>query len=190
MLDRIIKKEEKDSSIMPYYTQPIMPQVVFPSSTYNEKSWRITQQKGVSEDQAEASQEEIVEKVVPVQKVTKNETKNIPKNYGKAIISFIEKYKDIVMKICSDLDVPFEDFYSDMMEYKKTINTISDLRKLWTEYKYAQCMRIVSCLFLRKYSLSYIFNSRICNFKSHIKYRQRLIEAVSDPHGFRHIKEY
>ena len=57
MLDRIIKKEEKDSSIMPFYTQPIMPQAVFPSSTYNEKSWRITQQKGVSEDEAEASQE-------------------------------------------------------------------------------------------------------------------------------------
>ena len=129
------------------------------------------------------------EPVVP-DKPVKNETKNIPKNYGKAIISFMEKYKDVVERVCDDLNVPFEDFFGDMLEYKKTINTISDLRKLWTEYKYSKCMRILSSLFLRRYSLSYIFNSRICNFRSHIKYRHRLTEAVCSPHSFRHIKEY
>lgn len=61
-----------------------------------------------------------------------------------------------------------------MSDAKKTINSIADLRKLWVDYKYAKCMRIISNLFLRKYALGYIFNSRICNFSSHIKYRQRL----------------
>jgi hypothetical protein len=77
-----------------------------------------------------------------------------------------------------------------MAEIKKRINTIADLRRLWIDYKYAKCMRIISNLFLRKYSLNYIFNSRICNFRSHIKYRQRLREAVKDPQAFRHIKDY
>jgi hypothetical protein len=86
--------------------------------------------------------------------------------------------------------VPFEDFFSDMLEFKKTINTIADLRRLWIDYKYAKCMRVVSNLFFRKYSLSYIFNSRICNFRSHIKYRHRLAEAVTNPKAFKHIKEY
>jgi hypothetical protein len=36
-------------------------------------------------------------------KPVKNETKNIPKNYGKAIISFIEKYKQLVEEICNEL---------------------------------------------------------------------------------------
>lgn len=49
ILDKLIKKEERDCSFIPYHPQPIFPQVVFPSG-YNEKSWRITQQKGVSED--------------------------------------------------------------------------------------------------------------------------------------------
>lgn len=31
-----------------------------------------------------------------LEKRLKNQTKNIPKNYGKAIISFIEKYEDKV----------------------------------------------------------------------------------------------
>jgi hypothetical protein len=59
MLDKLIKKEEKDCSFIPYQPHPILPQVVFPTGNYNEKSWRITQQKGVSEDEAEGSQEEI-----------------------------------------------------------------------------------------------------------------------------------
>lgn len=96
----------------------------------------------------------------------------------------------MVEEVCRATGVPFEDFFTEMVEFKKTINTIADLRRLWIDYKYARCMRIVSNLFFRKYSLSYIFNSRICNFRSHIKYRHRLAEAVRDPRNFKHIKEY
>ena len=71
------------------------------------------EQKGVSQDEGEVSQEE-VEPLVS-EKPVKNETKNIPKNYGKAIISFIEKYKAVVERVCDYEDVPFEDFFSDML---------------------------------------------------------------------------
>ena len=49
---------------------------------------------------------------------------------------------------------------------------------MWLDYDNAKSMRVLSNLFLRKYALSYIFNSRICNFGSHIKYRYRLMEAI------------
>lgn len=51
-------------------------------------------------------------------------------------------------------------------------------------------MRIITCIFLRKHALKYIFDSRICTFTSHIKYRQRLSEAVANPKDFMHIKDY
>jgi hypothetical protein len=51
-------------------------------------------------------------------------------------------------------------------------------------------MRYLSNLFLRKYALNYIFNSRICNYASHIKYRYRLCEAIKEPFSFKHIKDY
>lgn len=51
-------------------------------------------------------------------------------------------------------------------------------------------MRIISNLFFRKYALPYIFNSRICSFGTHIKYRQALWEALNNPHDFNHIKHY
>jgi hypothetical protein len=95
-----------------------------------------------------------------------------------------------VASVCAFAGVPFSDFIGEMAEVKKTINTIADLRRLWIDYKYARAMRIISNLFFRKYSLNYIFNSRICNFRSHIKYRHRLWEAIRAPHAFRHIKDY
>lgn len=59
---------------------------------------------------------------------------------------------------------------------------------MWVDFKYARCMRILSNQFLRKYALQYIFNSRICNYTSHVKYRKRLQEAIEQPGTFRHIK--
>ena len=51
-------------------------------------------------------------------------------------------------------------------------------------------MRIISNLFFRKHCLVYIFNSRISNYASHVKYRQTLWSALRNPEQFNHIKEY
>jgi hypothetical protein len=57
MLDKIIKKEEKDNSIMPFFPTPILPQFVY-NTPFNEKTWMISQQKGVSEDEGSQEEEE------------------------------------------------------------------------------------------------------------------------------------
>lgn len=86
--------------------------------------------------------------------------------------------------------ISYQDLIEELRKKKKGINTIADLRSLWTESRFSREIRILSCLFLRKYSLQYIFNSRVSNFASHIKYRQKLREALTDPQGFRNIKDY
>jgi hypothetical protein len=75
-----------------------------------------------------------------------------------------------------------------MKEEKQCINTIADLRRLWTDPEIGKCFRIISNLFFRRYALQYIFNSRISNFSSHIKYRVSLWCALKNPTGFNHIK--
>ena len=42
------------------------------------------------------------------EKKIKNETKNIPKNYGKAIICFIERYHFKVLKITAKYGVDYK----------------------------------------------------------------------------------
>lgn len=50
ILDNIIKKDEKDVSIIHFYNTPILPQVLYKNQTNAEKGWMITQQNGMSED--------------------------------------------------------------------------------------------------------------------------------------------
>lgn len=118
MLDRIIKKEEKDPcNSFIHFHHPILPQFTTytppPNNHFNEKSWVITQLKGVSEDE-NTPESDNNEREEMNEKKLKNETKNIPKNYGKAIITFIEKYHEVVAAVCRFTGVPFEDFISEM----------------------------------------------------------------------------
>jgi hypothetical protein len=84
----------------------------------------------------------------------------------------------------------YKDFIEYLNQFKKEITTISDLRALWVDNPYEETIRTLSGLFLRKYSLHYIFNSRVCNYVSHIKYRQRFLEAIKAPNEFKHIKDF
>lgn len=51
-------------------------------------------------------------------------------------------------------------------------------------------MRVVSHIFLRKGALGYIFNSKVANVQTHIKYRNKFLEALRNPASFDHIKDY
>lgn len=51
-------------------------------------------------------------------------------------------------------------------------------------------MRKVSNYFLRKVALSYIFNSKVDNHHSHIKYRCKFVQNLEQPGGFDHLKDY
>lgn len=54
------------------------------------------------------------------------------------------------------------------------------LRELWSE-KYGQVMRVISEHFLRKHCFHYIFNSRVQDFRSALKYRKRLQHILTQP---------
>jgi hypothetical protein len=85
IFDKIMRKEDKESSIMHFCQTPQLPQSPY-NNNFNEKTWAITHLKGVSEDEQSPQDEEQSD---INEKKLKNETKNIPKNYGKAIITFI-----------------------------------------------------------------------------------------------------
>lgn len=120
----------------------------------------------------------------------KNETKNIPKNFGKAIIIFIEKNEEVLLPITRKFGIEYKNLLDNLRNMKKKINTIADLRNLWGNTKEGKCVRVLSNYFLRKHSLHYIYNSRIKTRVCHAKYKRRLQEALRNPYDFNHIKEY
>ena len=118
----------------------------------------------------------------------KNETKNIAKNYGKAILTFIRKNNKKVRNVLNLCEISYKDFTCMIKREKKTLNTIEKLRNLWTNETFGKCMRIISNLFLRRSSLKHIFNSRIVNYECHLKHRSSLSKALRNPYEFTCIK--
>ena len=94
----------------------------------------------------------------------------------------------MLYKVTNDLGFQWEPFIQNLTEQKKKINTIADLRKLWTNFEHAKLIRIFSNIFLRKYGYQYVFNSRVSNVTVHLKYRKRLADAIKNPEEFVHIK--
>lgn len=123
----------------------------------------------------------------------KNDTKNIPKNYGKAILTFILKSPSTA-RVTAMLGLNLPEFLMEIRKMKNKINSIEGLRKMWGSDSlnnvFKKCTRILSYEFMRKQCLRYIFYSKVRNFGTHIKYRQKLIEGIENPLEFSHIKEY
>jgi hypothetical protein len=119
-----------------------------------------------------------------------NETKNIAKNYGKAIIAFMQRNKRLFRAICRNTATPYQRIAEELPELKAALTTVMGFRRVWTSYKYAECMRMVSQVFLRKSALPYIFNSKVANVQTHLKYRARFLKALRNPAAFDHIKDY
>lgn len=63
------------------------------------------------------------------------------------------------------------------------VNSIAQLQWLWggVDNRFAKAFRILSLEYLRKHSLSYIFNSRVNIHGKHLKYRYKMIESVGSP---------
>lgn len=132
------------------------------------------------------------------------ETKNIPKNYGKAIITFILKHPQLCKKVFDDLQKcgSFLAYIRD----NKNINNITSFNRLLIRVEdpivdeYHKAFRIFwyinfkiikkndSNYFLKKLGVKYVFNSKIQRVNWHLKYRNNLRRAVANPEKFIQIK--
>lgn len=152
----------------------------------------LSESKSDPSNDSEVDSEDFRNRKRPIKKL-RNETKNIPKNFGKAIVSFIEKQEKLTMSILQRFpNLDYAQFILEMRQRRRRINSIADLRALWleAENRFAEPTRILSLIFLKKHSLPYIFHSRVTNYEGHIKYRYRLMEALKDPQNFTSIKSF
>lgn len=123
-------------------------------------------------------------------KKKQTETKNMVKNYAKAIFSYIHKHRERRLRVLDFLQLSDEDFMQVYNAHKGRIHSISDLRSLWTDEGNAfhKAFRILSCQYLRKHCLSRTFNSRVENYFIHLKYRHRLLDGLKTPSEFTALK--
>lgn len=79
--------------------------------------------------------------------MSKNDTKNIPKNYGKAILSFILE-SPATNKLAASMNFNLSDFLIFVKKMKSKINSIRGLKRMWGSdnliSKSKKCIRILS----------------------------------------------
>jgi len=65
-------------------------------------------------------------------------------------------------------------------QFKGQINSIAELRQLWIEggNNYDKVFRILSHHYLRRGCFERTFNSRVQNYRVHLKYRKVLLEGL------------
>lgn len=118
------------------------------------------------------------------------ETKNVIKNFSKSLFRFIQKHRVYVSRVLDHLGVKEEEFQSVFQKFRGRIYTIMELKLLWLSEgnQFHRAFRIISLEYLRKHSLNHVFNSRVINYKTHIKYRKKMYEILENPQEFNSIK--
>ncbi|CAD8073099.1 unnamed protein product [Paramecium primaurelia] len=121
------------------------------------------------------------------------DTKNIPKNYCKSIITFACKNQNLCLEILKD-QLKVIKFLEKITVYKKQLLNIRIFSSLLQhsedpeEEEFRKAFRIISRIFIKKYAINYIFNSKIVQHNWHMRYRQQIYKGVKSPNNFSHIK--
>ncbi|CAD8084011.1 unnamed protein product [Paramecium primaurelia] len=122
------------------------------------------------------------------------DTKNIPKNYCKAIITFASKHQTLCHQILGD-QLKVVKFLDRITVYKKKLMNIRTFSGLLSqsedpvEEEFNKTFRILSRIFIKKYAINYIFNSKIVQHNWHLRYRQQIYKGIKNPKNFSHIKK-
>ncbi|CAD8065309.1 unnamed protein product [Paramecium primaurelia] len=122
------------------------------------------------------------------------DTKNIPKNYCKSIITFACKnQQNLCIEILKE-QLKVVKFIDKISQYKKkqlnirVFSTLLQKSEDPEEEEYRRAFRIISQIFIKKQAINYIFNSKIVQHNWHMKYRYQIYKGIKNPQNFTHVK--
>ena len=129
-------------------------------------------------------------------------TKNIVKNYGKAICNFAisptskEYLNDILKK--DRMKISVEDFLAHLNQKKDSIDSIQSLKELLIVHDndseklkaYKELFKKIGEVFIKYFSVSWIFNGRLTYKDAHLKFRNKMLRRLQHPELFTHIKAF
>ena len=74
-------------------------------------------------------------KIIRKEPKSNSDSKNIPKNYGKAIIKFVHEERDYIERLLININSAFgyEEISNYLVSKKKSMSKIVDLRSLWID---------------------------------------------------------
>jgi hypothetical protein len=129
-------------------------------------------------------------------------TKNIVKNYGKAICNFsfssaAQPYIQDILKR-EKFSINLEDFLHHLNSKKDSIDSIQSLKELLMIYDddsnklkaFKTLYRLIGEVFIKYFSVNWIYNGRLTYKEAHIKFRNKMLRRLQHPQLFTHIKAF
>jgi len=127
-----------------------------------------------------------------------NSSKNIVKNYGRTMVTFAISSMALpyISGKLKEENLEFKDFKDYLFLRKETIDGISSLRALLliteddddTLVSIKRVFRFSSEIFIKFFSVNWIFNSKLGDKPSYVKSRFRLLRRINDPEHFTYFK--
>ncbi len=127
-------------------------------------------------------------------------TKNIVKNYGKAICNFAAS--KLAMPYLEPFIVKerlnFEKFSEYILDKKGSIESIESFRILFIvtsedseqEASYKRILKEMGIIFIKYFSVNWIYSSKITHKEAHLKFRFKMIRRISNPELFTYLRPF
>lgn len=137
----------------------------------------------------------------PVRKKEIQTNKNIVKNYARAMVNFAlsEMANQYINKFAPMENIDLKEFKAFVLANKEDINSIKTLREMLMisdeqeRTKIGALKRIfksVSEIFVKFYSVNWIFNSKLGDKRLHLRYRFKILRRVRNPEHFTYLENF
>jgi len=126
------------------------------------------------------------------------QTKNIVKNYGKALCSFASSnlcvpYLESYIK---NKDIDIDRFMHFFRCRKELIGNIESFKSLFIPSEednqeiqiFKKAFQEVSIIFIKYFSVNWIYHGKLTQKEAHLKYRFKMLRRIKNPENFTHLK--
>jgi len=134
------------------------------------------------------------------QKKEYQSNKNVLKNYARAMMNFAlsNLATSYLEEINKEENIDIKDFRAYIIEQKEAITSIKNLRGLLLvnqedsteEAAFKRLFQKVSMIFVKFFSVRWIYNSKIVEKLIHLKYRLRILRRLRNPEYFTHLEGF
>jgi hypothetical protein len=129
-------------------------------------------------------------------------TKNIVKNYGRAISSFILSslarpyLEDILSQ--SHSEIPVGDFIKYISERRDNLDCMERLKRILIisdddskeEASYKVIFKQIAEIFIKYFSVNWIFSGRLTYKQAHLDFRFKMLRRLKNPELFTYMKSF
>jgi hypothetical protein len=131
---------------------------------------------------------------------SKPNSKNIVKNYGKAMCSFAssELALPYLKRINSNNEINLETFQDHIHKKRDLIDSIDSLRCLLLITKsddeisigFKRVFQEISIIFIKYFSVNWIFQGKMSHKQAHLRARFKMLRRIKNPQHFTYFKDF